>query len=56
MDCKIIMFEMERKAFFHCAQQGQQTLTARGAKFELRNFELLHHCHAHHVRYLCAKS
>jgi hypothetical protein len=27
------MFEVERKVFFHCAQQGQQTLTARGAKF-----------------------
>jgi hypothetical protein len=54
MDCEIITFEVERKVFFHCAQQGQQTLTARGANF--LNFELLHHCHAHHVRYLCAKS
>jgi hypothetical protein len=26
------MFEVERKVFFHYAQQGQQTLTARGAK------------------------
>jgi hypothetical protein len=31
-DCEIIMFEVERKVFFHYAQQGQQTLTARGAK------------------------
>jgi hypothetical protein len=33
MDCEIITFEVERKVFFHCAGQGQQTLTARGAKF-----------------------
>jgi hypothetical protein len=26
------MFEVERKVFFLCARQGQQTLTARGAK------------------------
>jgi hypothetical protein len=26
------MFEVERKVYFHCARQGQQTLTARGAK------------------------
>jgi hypothetical protein len=26
------MFEVERKVLFHCARQGQQTLTARGAK------------------------
>jgi hypothetical protein len=32
-DCEIIMFEVERKVFFACARQGQQTLTARGAKF-----------------------
>jgi hypothetical protein len=28
-----MMFEVERKVFFHYAWQGQQTLTARGAKF-----------------------
>jgi hypothetical protein len=32
-DCEIITFEVERKVFFHCAWQGQQTLTARGAIF-----------------------
>jgi hypothetical protein len=26
------MFEVERKVFFHCALQGQQTFTARCAK------------------------
>jgi hypothetical protein len=26
------MFEVERKVFFACARQGQQTLTTRGAK------------------------
>jgi hypothetical protein len=31
-DCEIIMFEVQRKVFFHCARQGQKTLTARGAK------------------------
>jgi hypothetical protein len=31
-DCEIIMFEIERKVFFHCAWQEQQPLTARGAK------------------------
>jgi hypothetical protein len=25
-------------------------------KFELRNFEILHHLNAHHVRYMCTKS
>jgi hypothetical protein len=33
MDCEIITFEVERKVFFACAWQGQQTLTTRGAKF-----------------------
>jgi hypothetical protein len=33
MDCEIIMFEVQRKVFFHYARQGQQTLIARGAKF-----------------------
>jgi hypothetical protein len=32
-DCEIITFEVERKVFFYYAWQGQQTLTARGAKF-----------------------
>jgi hypothetical protein len=32
-DCEIITFEVERKVIFACARQGQQTLTARGAKF-----------------------
>jgi hypothetical protein len=32
MGCEIIMFEMERKVLFACAQQGQQILTAHGAK------------------------
>jgi hypothetical protein len=32
-DCEIITFEVERKVFFACARQGQQTLTARGANF-----------------------
>jgi hypothetical protein len=27
------MLEVERKTFFACVQQGQQTLTARGANF-----------------------
>jgi hypothetical protein len=36
------MFEVERKVFFHCAQQGQQTLTARGAKFF--NYAILGFC------------
>jgi hypothetical protein len=27
------MFEVERKVFFACARQGQQTLTTCGAKF-----------------------
>jgi hypothetical protein len=31
-DCEIITFEVERKVFFACARQGQQTLTACGAK------------------------
>jgi dipeptide/tripeptide permease len=27
------MFEVERKVFFPCTQQGQQSLTAFGAQF-----------------------
>jgi hypothetical protein len=41
-DCEIIMFEVERKVFFHYAQQGQQTLTARGANF--LNYRTLSFC------------
>jgi hypothetical protein len=33
MDCEIITFEVERKVFLSCVWQGQQTLTAFGAKF-----------------------
>jgi hypothetical protein len=29
------MFEVEKKVFFHCTRQGQQTLTARGAKISI---------------------
>jgi hypothetical protein len=36
------MFEVERKAFFHCARQEQQTLTARGAK--IFNYAILGFC------------
>jgi hypothetical protein len=36
------MFEVERKAFFHYARQGQQTLTAQGAKF--LNYATLSFC------------
>jgi hypothetical protein len=35
-------FEVERKVFFHCAWQGQQTLTARGAK--ILNYATLSFC------------
>jgi hypothetical protein len=41
-DCEIIMFEVERKVFFHCAQQQQQTLTTRGAK--VFNYAILGFC------------
>jgi hypothetical protein len=41
-DCEIIMFEVERKVFFACAQQGQQTLTAHGAK--IFNYATLSFC------------
>jgi hypothetical protein len=36
------MFEVERKVFFSCAQQGQQTLTAHGAK--ILNYATLSFC------------
>jgi hypothetical protein len=36
------MFEVERKVFFHYAQQDQQTLTARGAKNF--NYAILQFC------------
>jgi hypothetical protein len=42
MDCEIITFEMERKVIFACAQQGQQTLTARGPNF--LNYATLSFC------------
>jgi hypothetical protein len=41
-DCEIITFEVERKVFFHCAQQGQQTLTAHGPNF--LNYATLSFC------------
>jgi hypothetical protein len=41
-DCKIITLEVERKALLPCAQQGQQTLTAFGAKF--LNYATLSFC------------
>jgi hypothetical protein len=41
-DCAIITFEMERKVFFACAWQGQQTLTTPGAKF--LNYATLSFC------------
>jgi hypothetical protein len=37
-----IKFEVEKKAFFPCAQQGQQSLTAFGAKF--LNYATLSFC------------
>jgi hypothetical protein len=40
--CEIITFEVERKAFFPCARQGQQSLTAFGAKF--LNYTTLSFC------------
>jgi hypothetical protein len=39
MDCKIITFEVKGKVFFPCTQQGQQSLTAFGAK--IFNFSIL---------------
>jgi hypothetical protein len=61
--CEIIMFEVERINFSPCAWQGQQTLTAFGAKnlnYTIlgfyNGFGILHHCSAHHVRYMCIKS
>jgi hypothetical protein len=41
-DCEIITFEVERKVYFHCARQGQQTLTARSAK--IFNYAILGFC------------
>jgi hypothetical protein len=41
-DCEIITFEVERKVVFACALQGQQTLTAHGAKF--LNYATLSFC------------
>jgi hypothetical protein len=42
MDCEIITFEVERKKKFACAWQGNQTLTAYGAKF--MNYATLSFC------------
>jgi hypothetical protein len=42
MDCEIITFEVERKVLFACARQGQQNLTAHGAKF--LNYAILKFC------------
>jgi hypothetical protein len=39
MDCEIITFEVERKVFLPCARQGQQSLTAFGAK--ILNYAIL---------------
>jgi hypothetical protein len=36
------MFEVERKVFFPCAQQGQQSLTTLGAK--ILNYATLSFC------------
>jgi hypothetical protein len=36
------MFEVQRKVSFHCAEQGHQTLTARGAK--ILNYATLSYC------------
>jgi hypothetical protein len=41
-DCEIITFEVERKVVFSCARQGQQTLTAFGAKN--LNYTILRFC------------
>jgi hypothetical protein len=32
MDCESIRFDVEKKVLFACTRQGQQTLTAPGAK------------------------
>jgi hypothetical protein len=42
MDCEIITFEVERKVFFPCARQGQQSLTAICANF--LNYTILSFC------------
>jgi hypothetical protein len=41
-NCEIITFEVERKVFFACAWEGQQTLTACGANF--LNYATLSFC------------
>jgi hypothetical protein len=41
-DCEIIMLEVERKVFFHCARQGQETLTTHGTK--IFNYAILGFC------------
>jgi hypothetical protein len=56
-DCEIIMFEVERKSFFPLCPVGTIDYDHPWCKkFQLCNFEVLHHHNAHHVRYLCAKS
>jgi hypothetical protein len=51
------MFEVERKVFFPlCPADSVEFDSLWCNFFELRNFELLHHLNAHHVRYLCTKS
>jgi hypothetical protein len=42
VDCESITFQMEKKVFFPCAWQGQQTLTAFGAKY--LNYTTLSFC------------
>jgi hypothetical protein len=42
MGCEIKTFEVERKVFFACARQGQQTLKAHGAK--ILNYATLSFC------------
>jgi hypothetical protein len=41
-DCEIITYEVERKVLLPCARQGQQTLTAFGAK--ILNYAILRFC------------
>jgi hypothetical protein len=57
MDCEIIMFEVERKVFLPLCLAGLAEFDRLWCKmFELRNFGVLHHLNAHHVRYFCTKS
>ena len=56
MDCEIIMFEVERKVFTLCPTRTIDFDCLWCKIYELCNFELVHHCNAHHVRYLYTKS